>query len=791
MNTIVYNRTMIAVNSNLIRRCYCTKHWCLNQKLLYPPITKLSAIFPAPSSSNYMLNPPSSLPASLSSLQIRDFHLLTALRAQEPSSKVEETVKRLKEEQEDKEKSVPAVETAEKALAEKRTIWQKVKAELLHYYHGFRLLGLDMKIAFKLVVRMLQGHELTRREHRLLVKTTGDMFRLIPFSVFIIVPFMEFLLPVFIKFFPGMLPSTFQTATDKENKLKQALKVKIEMAKFLQKTLDEMAVQSSDHRSVTAKEFSEFFCKLRSTGEVASTEDIMKFSKLFEDEITLDSLSRQQLVALCRVLDTQTLGTSNFLRFLLRMKLRNLAADDRVIEKEGVETLTRAELQQACRARGMRAYGMPENRLRDQLNQWLDLSIHKKVPPSLLLLSRAMMIPDTIPMSDKLKATISALPDDVLARTKGAIGDKEGKVDHRTNIEIIKLEEKRIEEERQEQKAQEAPEPVVQENEKVPEITTTDVKVLEQALDSIGQEKKMAVEKEELKELKEEMAEYVEDIQELDEIKAEAKKVGGSEIEDLKVSKGASRLYKKVNKMISKMDKVLEELEVEEKQVKEKIEGLKHEEKNVEGDVVEELVRIDELIAAIKNIQSVPDDEKLNRMQEILGEIDVDRDGAIKIEDVLKVIELIGKDDIKLNKKQMNELIKLMEKEEVLEVEDQIQKALLKESKESKLSTTTTTSKSTVPATPVAKAEKISEEGFINEIPEISVKATDVANDVCQPSKSVKNGKNKISTKEKKSDPEELKDPAPIITDSIDKTISSTPPVTSTVPPPKTKKLKD
>ncbi|XP_074095848.1 leucine zipper and EF-hand containing transmembrane protein 1 isoform X2 [Cotesia typhae] len=816
MNTIVYNRTMIAVNSNLIRRCYCTKHWCLNHKLLYPPITKLSPIFPA-SSTNYILNPPSSLPASLSSLQIRDFHLLTAFRAQEPSSKVEETVKRLKEEQEDKEKSVLAVETAEKAVAEKRTIWQKVKAELLHYYHGFRLLGLDMKIAFKLVVRMLQGHELTRREHRLLVKTTGDMFRLIPFSVFIIVPFMEFLLPVFIKFFPGMLPSTFQTATDKENKLKQALKVKIEMAKFLQKTLDEMAVQSSDHRSATAKEFSEFFCKLRSTGEVASTEDIMKFSKLFEDEITLDSLSRQQLVALCRVLDIQTLGTSNFLRFLLRMKLRNLAADDRVIEKEGVETLTRAELQQACRARGMRAYGMPENRLRDQLNQWLDLSIHKKVPPSLLLLSRAMMIPDTIPMSDKLKATISALPDDVLARTKGAIGDKEGKVDHRTNIEIIKLEEKRIEEERQEQKAQEqkaqeqkaqeqkaqeqkaqeqkaqeqkaqeVPEPVV-EKEKVPEITTTDVKVLEQALDSIGQDKKMAVEKEELKELKEEMAEYVEDIQELDEIKAEAKKVGGSEIEDLKVSKGASRLYKKVNKMISKMDKVLEELEVEEKQVKEKIEGLKHEEKKVEGDVVEELVRIDELIAAIKKIQSVPDDEKLNRMQEILGEIDVDRDGAIKIEDVLKVIELIGKDDIKLNKKQMNELIKLMEKEEVLEVEDQIQKALLKESKESKQSTST--SKSTVPATPVTKAEKISEEGFINEIPEISVKATDVANDV-QPSKSVKNSKNKVSATEKKSDPEELKDPAPIITDSIDKTISSTPPVTSTVPPPKTKKLKD
>lgn len=102
------------------------------------------------------------------------------------------------------------------------------------------------------------------------------------------------------------------------------------MAKFLQKTLDEMAVQSSDNHSEKAKEFVEFFDKVRTMGTVASNEEIMKFSKLFEDEITLDSLSRQQLVALCRVLDIQTLGTTNFLRFLLRMKLRSLAADDKV-----------------------------------------------------------------------------------------------------------------------------------------------------------------------------------------------------------------------------------------------------------------------------------------------------------------------------------------------------------------------------------------------------------------------------------------------------------------------------
>jgi hypothetical protein len=38
---------------------------------------------------------------------------------------------------------------------------------------------------------------------------------MVPFSVFILVPFLEFTLPIFIKFFPGMLPSTFETSSEK------------------------------------------------------------------------------------------------------------------------------------------------------------------------------------------------------------------------------------------------------------------------------------------------------------------------------------------------------------------------------------------------------------------------------------------------------------------------------------------------------------------------------------------------------------------------------------------------
>lgn len=574
-----------------------------------------------------------------------------------PSSKVEVTVQELKKKKED-----APTEIVPKVVA-KKSLRQRVVDELVHYYHGFRLLFIDIKISAGLVWRLLNGKTLTRREHRLLIRTVGNLFRLVPFSVFIIVPFMELLLPFFIKFFPGMLPSTFQTATEKEDKFKQNLKVKLEMAKFLQQTLDEMAVQHKDHNSQLAKEFSEWFQKVRTSGEHVSNIEIMKFSKLFEDEITLDSLTRSQLVALCRLLEVQTLGTNNLLRFQLRMKLRSLAADDKMIQKEGVDSLSLAEVQQACRARGMRAYGVSEDRLRTQLKQWLDLSLNEKVPASLLLLSRAMMLPETIPTSDKLKATISSLPETLLTQTKAAIGEKEGKIDNKVMLEVLKEEERKVKEERKEQReeqkkkemqekkkeeivdkapivslsatpelkdpakvisAEKTPEPKKEEH-----IVTKDLQALEDALDEISKEKKFIVEKGEIEELKEQMADYQEDVHDLEKAVAEQPKP------EIKETKAAQRLFKRVNKMIGKMDKLLTDLESKEKQLKQDL-AQKDLASETTDKKKEELLKIDDIMAAIKKIKDVPDESRLEQIKNVLGKMDDDRDGSIKVEDILK-----------------------------------------------------------------------------------------------------------------------------------------------------------
>lgn len=70
--------------------------------------------------------------------------------------------------------------------------------------------------------------------------------------------------------------------------------------------------------------------QIRDSGEQATTDDLIRFSKLFEDELTLDNLNPPTLKALCRLLLLQPIGSSNFLRFQLRMKLRQLMADDKV-----------------------------------------------------------------------------------------------------------------------------------------------------------------------------------------------------------------------------------------------------------------------------------------------------------------------------------------------------------------------------------------------------------------------------------------------------------------------------
>ncbi|KAM9580365.1 mitochondrial proton/calcium exchanger protein isoform 1-T1 [Guaruba guarouba] len=646
-------------------------------------------------------------------LPVRWWHFSSPLR---DDSIVEKSLKSLKDKNKKLEEGGPVYSPAEVEVV-KKSIGQRIVGELKHYYHGFRLLWIDTKIAARMLWRILHGNTLSRRERRQFLRICADLFRLVPFLVFLVVPFMEFLLPVALKLFPNMLPSTFETKSKKEERLKKELRVKLELAKFLQDTIEEMALKNKAAKGNVAKDFSTFFQKIRETGERPSNEEILRFSKLFEDELTLDNLTRPQLVALCKLLELQSIGTNNFLRFQLTMRLRSIKADDKLIAEEGVDSLTVKELQAACRARGMRALGVTQERLKEQLKQWLDLHLNQEIPTSLLILSRAMYLPDTLSPADQLKTTLQTLPESAAREAQVKVAEVEGeKVDNKARLEATLQEEEAIRKENEEKEMERLSEVVekaketlqvaavkdvesaadleaatlqvqksqiaadteqelakaemvmhaetlkdtapVLEGIKGEEITKEEIDMLNDACAKLQEQKKsLTKEKEELEELKGDIQEYNEDLQEIKELS----KTGQEEA--VEESKASKRLTKRVNRMIGQIDKIINELETTQKTVDVQLQGADGPPAGLCLLYRENLVSIAELINVMKQIQKIPE-EKLTRIAETLDE---NKDGKIDINNVVKVVELIDKEDIDIGTAQVAEIMALLQKEEKLE----------------------------------------------------------------------------------------------------------------------------
>uniref|UniRef100_A0A8D3A1B5 Mitochondrial proton/calcium exchanger protein n=1 Tax=Scophthalmus maximus TaxID=52904 RepID=A0A8D3A1B5_SCOMX len=645
----------------------------------------------------------------------QDIRWIHTSRRRWDESKVEKSLRSIKDKKK-LEEGGPVYSPTLDAERVRRTVRQWVVDEVKHYYHGFRLLWIDTTIAGRMLWRVLNGNVLSRRERRQFLRTCADVFRLLPFLVFIIVPFMEFLLPVALKLFPNMLPSTFETQTKKEERLKKELRVKLEMAKFLQDTIEEIALRNKAAQGNVTEEFSTFFQKIRDSGERPSNEQIIKFSKLFEDELTLDNLTRPQLVALCRLLELQSIGTNNFLRFQLIMKLRAIRADDKMIAEEGMETLNVNEVQAACRVRGMRSLGVTEERLREQLSQWLELHLNQQIPTSLLLLSRAMFLPDTLSPADQLKTTLQTLPEMVTKEAQLMVAEMElSKVDNKTKVESMLQEEAAIRQDnkdREMERLADAAEKVARvmklnvfqryvvsllllywvycalgleldmeqtmskadaaahseilrdtapviEGLKDEEITKEEIDMLSDACSKLkGQKRLLTLEKEELEELKDDVQEYNED---LEEIKMELSKSG--QAKTVKESKASQRLSKRVNRMIGRIDNLILELEKDKVILDGKMDSGSTPPVGLFYAFRENLISIDELIGVMRQIQNIPE----HKLQSIAEALDDNKDGKTTSTTSSRcVVELIDKEDIDISTSQVTDIMAMLQKEEKL-----------------------------------------------------------------------------------------------------------------------------
>lgn len=616
-------------------------------------------------------------------------------------SKVEKTSNLLKD------KIMVAKDPSEQKVVLRPSLWGKIVKEAKHYYNGFKLLFFEMRICIRLLNMVLNGHTLTRRERKQFTRTSADLFRLVPFSLFIIIPFMELALPIFIKLFPNMLPSTFAEESKEKEKMKKRLLAKLEMAKFLQDTLEETALKGSKNNKVPlSQEFSDFMAKVRDGSQAPRNEEIIKYSSLFENELTLDNLSRQQLIALCQILEVSTLGNippNHILRFQLRMKMRSLEADDRMIIKEGIDKLNEKELQSACRDRGMRAMGLSIDKLRHQLQQWLDLHIKLNIPISLLLFSRSLYLPENLPAEDIIKSTLSALPKSIEDATAFKIAEMSGtKVDNTVRLSLLKEEDNQIKLENIEHDVEELkdieqkqvseptktevkPEPVPSTKPEIIEpiktvdlsqtikreelidraqvflnnnlkstelLTPKEIKELSQIIDNLPANQK-AIISDEIDELKKDLEEYNEDVKEVKEMTSSQSQSGLTE------TKSAKILNQRVQKLINDMDILIHNLDDKK--------SAQTESKN--------MVSIEELMSGISQIKGQINETESKKLLDVLKTLDTDFDGKIdNLTDVIRVFDIIEQENVKVTKDQLSKLITLLQKEKNIEFEEELQK---------------------------------------------------------------------------------------------------------------------
>ncbi|KAH3898853.1 ribosome-binding protein MDM38 SCDLUD_005192 [Saccharomycodes ludwigii] len=315
-------------------------------------------------------------------------------------------------------KDVATTNTAKKP---KKPIMERIKHEIKHYVNGTKLLGYEIKISSKLLGKYLTGHELSRREHTQLRRTSQDVFRLFPFAAFVIIPFAELLLPIALKLFPNLLPSTYESDSDRKKKVVKLADIRSKTRLFLKETFEENAKKQQfiEYDNILdenkRKVFFKFFTKLNSpkngVAEVFNKDEVITVAQMFKNDTVLDNLSRPQLIAMAKYMSLRPFGTDNMLRYQIRSNLKKIIEDDLSIDFEGVENLSSDELYQACVVRGIKTFGVTKQDLIDHLKVWLTLRLKDKIPGVLIILSSIYTfdgLPKEISDSTKSKSSSSS-----------------------------------------------------------------------------------------------------------------------------------------------------------------------------------------------------------------------------------------------------------------------------------------------------------------------------------------------------------------------------------------------
>jgi len=96
-------------------------------------------------------------------------------------------------------------------------------------------------------------------------------------------------------------------------------------------------------------------------------------------------------------------GPKSMLKKRLDKHMTYLSKDDQLLQEDGIDSLTFAELQLANEERGMRSLEVSKEHLEKSLAYWLKLSLSKDatIPPALMVFSRMCLRHSTVKSEKK------------------------------------------------------------------------------------------------------------------------------------------------------------------------------------------------------------------------------------------------------------------------------------------------------------------------------------------------------------------------------------------------------
>lgn len=324
-----------------------------------------------------------------------------------------------------------------------KLVCHKVSHALKHMAQSFKLFALNCAMAYRITRRIFKGEEVSVIDRNRLKRAIADIFLMVPFSVFVIIPGAEVFIPFYIKRFPSALPSTFETADQKNDRQIKAARARIELATFMHETLDEMVRKQKATTSAKMLDFIKFVKEVRQNGRWITNEDFKKYAPLFQDELTIDKMDRPTLLALCKIFKTNPVRqvtytlhgeftqSTQLIRQVLKRRIHELKGEDQawieLIKRNGIKNVPDEDLQELSRDRGMRAIGLTRERLEKQYEDWIELSSDPNISDSMLAYTRMLYMPRAI---DKMGAAMETAIEKKVAANPARVEPKKKSEDN-------------------------------------------------------------------------------------------------------------------------------------------------------------------------------------------------------------------------------------------------------------------------------------------------------------------------------------------------------------------------